>query len=201
MTTQNVHTYLVTKDFLEIDVQSLSIDNGSKLLFKYRERDPADENEQQAAEEISEFVGGLRLTIAVIGGYINQSGSQVQGFLANPKRSSTVWTASATGPAEQYDKTLRSVFNVALSEAPDRTREFLNILAFLDPDRKPEWMFFAHFKKPVIDISLKYVTTDCEQIHPGHFDPPPSTAHSSRRESMCGSISLDTPHGSMICPP
>jgi hypothetical protein len=83
MTTQNAHTYLVTKDFLKIDVQSLGIDNGFKLLFDCRERDPADEDEQQAAEEISEFVGGLHLTITVIGGYINQNGSQVQEFLAN----------------------------------------------------------------------------------------------------------------------
>jgi len=62
-----------------------------------------------------------------------------------------VWTASAVGSAKQYDKTLRSVFNIALSEVPPRTREFLNILAFLDPDCIPEEIFIVHFKDPVLD--------------------------------------------------
>ena len=115
MTTQNAQTYPVTEDFLKRKVKSFDINDGSRLLFKYLERDAADENEQQASEEISEFVKGLPLAIAAIGGYINQSHSQVQGFLANLKRSSTVWTASAVGPAKQYDKTLQSVFNITLA--------------------------------------------------------------------------------------
>ena len=153
MTTQNAQTYPVTKDFLKLDIRSFGVEDGSKLLFKYLERQAIDESEQQAAEEISKFVEGLPLAIAAIGGYINQSRSQVQGFLENLKRSSKVWTASAVGPTKQYDKTLRSVFNIAFGEVPQRTREFLNILAFLDPDCIPEQIFTAHFKEPVLDCT------------------------------------------------
>jgi len=81
MTTQNAQTYPVTKDFLKRELKSFDINDGSRLLFKYLERDAADENEQQASEEISEFVEGLPLTIAAIGGYINQSHSQAKDFL------------------------------------------------------------------------------------------------------------------------
>lgn len=151
MTTQNASIFPITRDFLKLDVQSFGIEDGSKLLFRYLDRGASGDDEQQAAEEISKFVDGLPLAIAAIGGYINQSRSQVQGFLANLKRSSAVWTASAIGPAKQYDKTLRTVFNIALKEIPHRTREFLNILAFLDPDCIPEQIFAAHFKAPVID--------------------------------------------------
>jgi hypothetical protein len=153
MTTQKPDTFAITKHCINLDITSFGVDDGAQLLFKYLERDSIDEDELQAAEEISEFVEGLPLAIAAIGGYMNQSRSQVQGFLANLKRSSNVWTASAEGPAAQYDKSLRTVFDLAINEIPKHTRAFLNVLAFLDPDCIPEDIFTGHFKDPVLEFA------------------------------------------------
>lgn len=106
------------------------------------------QDEQMAAEEISTFVGGLPLAIATIGGYISQSKRSMRDFLGMLKRSSSAWTASAKNPANQYNKPLDSVFDLALSELSANARKLLDILAFLNPDSIPEDIFLRQHANP-----------------------------------------------------
>lgn len=150
LTTQMSDCNPVTEVFQRFPLQSFKEADASKLLFKCLGREPADKDEEEDAREVSEVVGGLPLAIAAIGGYIQQSDLTIQEFLENVKRSSNVWEASAVGPAERYDKTLETVFNIALSpqELGELPRMFINVLAFLNPDGIPEDIFTAHFKNP-----------------------------------------------------
>ena len=147
----------VTEVFKRIPLKSFEEDDASRLLFKCLDREPADDDEKEAARGVSDVVDGLPLAIAAIGGYIQQSEITIPEFLDNVKRSSNVWEASAVGPAKRYEKTLETVFDIALSpkELEELPRMFINVLAFLNPDGIPEELFTAHFKNPI----YKYART------------------------------------------
>lgn len=129
--------------------------DASKLLFKCLDRESKSEDEEEAARQVSRHVDGLPLAIAAIGGYIQQSDLSIPEFLDNLQRSSNAWEASAIGPAKRYEKTLETVFDIALNELDQKARMFINVLAFLDPDGIPEGIFIAHFRQPI----LKFVRT------------------------------------------
>ena len=104
---------------------------------------PADEKEEEIARELSDAVDGLPLTIATIGGYLNQSGSNLVEFVGKLKTSSDAWTASAVGPVNQYGKNLETVFDIAITELSDNARRMISILAFLHPDHIPAELFIT----------------------------------------------------------
>ena len=146
ITTQNPDFFPVTDVFKIINVKSFSRDNGADLLFRYLRRDPVDDEERDSAEKISDLLDGLPLALATIGGYINQTVSNVPEYLENLKRSSKAWEVSAIGPAKQYEKTLKTVFEIAFRELPTNARSLLNIFSFLNPDSVPEDIFTSNIK-------------------------------------------------------
>ncbi|KAL9036049.1 MAG: hypothetical protein Q9180_004523 [Flavoplaca navasiana] len=160
LTTQMSDCNPLTDVFQRFPLQSFKEADASKLLFKCLDREPADEDEEEAARGVSDVVGGLPLAIAAIGGYIQQSDLTILEFLDSIKRSSNVWEASAVGPAKRYEKTLETVFDIALS--PQKLGElphmFINVLAFLNPDGIPLDIFTAHFKDP----KYKFARTEDE---------------------------------------
>ena len=158
ITTQKPDFFPVTDIFQIVNVKSFSREDGSNLLFRYLRRDPIDEEEKESAEKISDLLDGLPLALATIGGYINQTVSNASDFLENLKTSSKAWEASAIGPAKQYEKTLKTVFEIAFQELPDNARSLLNILAFLDPDSIPEDLFVDNIGSPF----LKFLDTRSE---------------------------------------
>ncbi|MCJ1398272.1 hypothetical protein MMC11_001469 [Xylographa trunciseda] len=143
VTTQRPRSRQITRDFHNIELNSFDDEWGARLLFKYLERDPADEIEESLAREISQIVGGLPLAIATIGGYINESESSVKEFLHIMKRSSHAWTDSQHTKTKHYERTLGTVFDIALKELPEGPRILINILAFLNPDSIPEDILLA----------------------------------------------------------
>lgn len=160
ITTQKPINFEVTKIFVTIPVESFDRDDAASLLFKYLQRDAADEKDEEIARELSDTVDGLPLAIATIGGYINQSESNLVEYIQTLKHSSNAWTASAVGPVNQYEKNLQTVFDIAISELSDRARELLSILAFLNPDNIPE----ALFEIAVQRGSLKFLHTKADLV-------------------------------------
>lgn len=153
ITIQKPINFEVTKIFAAIQVNSFNRDDAASLSFKYFQRDAANEKDEEIARELSDTVGGLLLAIATIGGYINQSESNLVEYIQTLKHSSNAWAASAVRPVNQYEKNLESVFDMAISELSDRARELLAILAFLNPDNIPEALFETAVKKG----SLKFL--------------------------------------------
>lgn len=160
VTTQRPKSRQITKEFYNIELQSFHEELGAKLLFKYLERDPADETEKALARETSAIVGGLPLAIATIGGYINESESSVEEFLDIMKRSSNAWDDTQHTKTKHYEKTLGTVFDIALKELPTGTRSLIDILAFLNPDSIPEGILIA----PHDNEEVKFLSSKAEYV-------------------------------------
>lgn len=160
VTTQRPKSRQITKEFYNIELQSFHEELGAKLLFKYLERDPADETEKGLARETSAIVGGLPLAIATIGGYINESESSVEEFLDIMKRSSNAWDDTQHTKMKHYEKTLGTVFDIALKELPTGTRSLIDILAFLNPDSIPEGILIA----PHDNEEVKFLSSKAEYV-------------------------------------
>lgn len=131
ITTQLPKFPKINDDFSRIEVLSLDQDNSAQLLYKYLERAAKDDN-------IAEITGGLPLAVTTIAGYISESESSLEEFLEVMKRSSNAWQDSKNTCIRNYDKTLGTVFDIALAELPENARKLINILAFLNPDCVPE---------------------------------------------------------------
>ena len=156
VTTQRPRSRQITKEFYNIELQSFDEELGARLLFKYLERGPADEAEELLARETSRIIGGLPLAIATIGGYINESESSVEEFLHIMKRSFNAWEDTQDTQTKHYEKTLGTVFDIALKELPPGARNLIDILAFLNPDYIPEGILIApHDNEEVKFLSKK----------------------------------------------
>lgn len=156
VTTQRPRSQRITKDFYNIELLSFDEDLGAQSLFKYLEREPADENESNLARETSAIVGGLPLAIATIGGYIKESESSIEEFLQIMKQSSNAWEDTQPTKLRHYERTLGTVFDIALAELPSAARSLINILAFLNPDAIPEGILIApHENEEVRFLSKK----------------------------------------------
>jgi len=118
-------------------------EEGSRLLFEYLGRKPTDEKEEIAGGKLSEILGGLPLAIATIAGYINESGMPIAQFLDEMKSSSKAWQIGSLSAIQQYEKSLETVFEIALKELPEEAKTLLNILCLLNPDYISEDLFIT----------------------------------------------------------
>ena len=160
MTTQKLINFSVNNVFETVHIKSFGRDDAATLLFKYIQRGPYDEKEEEMSRVLADTVDCLPLAIATIGGYINQSGSDLQEYTETLQNSSSAWTASAVGPVNQYEKTLETVFDIAIAELSERARGVIGILAFLDPDHIPE----AIFDRAIETESLSFLKTKIDLI-------------------------------------
>ncbi|KAK0732045.1 P-loop containing nucleoside triphosphate hydrolase protein [Lasiosphaeris hirsuta] len=160
ITTQHAHISAVTNNFYKLELQPLPTKAGSRLLFKILERGPKNEEEETTAHEICTWVGGLPLAIVTVAGYLKCSASSAAEILASLRRSSTVWASSGVGAIRNYDKTLATVFDLALGKLGEHSRHFLQILAFLSPDGIPEDML----RQPHTLPSLSFLNDEDEYL-------------------------------------
>ena len=164
ITTQRQINLEVDLDSRTIPIKSFSRDDAVALFFKYLQRKPADEKEEEMAQELSDMIEGLPLAIATIGGYLKCSRSNLAKYIAALKSSSNAWAASAVGPANQYEKNLETVFNTAITELSENAQGVLAILAFLSPDRIPQELFRKAIEIGLIE-SLHSETDLGEMLH------------------------------------
>ncbi|KAI0855114.1 hypothetical protein F4860DRAFT_521970 [Xylaria cubensis] len=154
ITTQHPDTKQVTSVFHQLCLSSFDSITGAGLLYRYLGRDPEDSAEDLIANEMSQFVGGLPLAIAVMGGYINSSGITLSEFLAHLKRSSRLWSRHINrNYVQDYDCALGAVFDLAISELGEQALKLIYILAYLNPDAIPEEMLVTSHK----DKSLEFL--------------------------------------------
>jgi hypothetical protein len=143
ITTQKLDFFPITDNFTTISIKNLTREQGSELMFRCMQRAAASEEEEEYARKISDLLGGLPLALATIGGYINQTEDTVSSFFECLKTSCSAWEASAIGPVKQYERTLGTVFEMALKELPQNARYLVDVLAFLNPDQIPEELFLV----------------------------------------------------------
>ena len=68
-----------------------------------------------------------------VSGYLKSSGSSVEEIFASLKSSSKVWASTRVEGISDYEKTLSTVFDLALSELSDNALYLLRLLAYFDP--------------------------------------------------------------------
>ncbi|KAF2175362.1 hypothetical protein K469DRAFT_611004 [Zopfia rhizophila CBS 207.26] len=128
---------------LDIHVPPLSLDEGSDLVLKQLKRS---DNERESAKSLSEELGGLPLAISHFTGYAARSSASVREILSTMQNSQLVsgpWETRESLAVGHYEKTLRNVWDLALSDISEGGHQLLNILAFLNPDAVPEVIFLG----------------------------------------------------------
>ena len=87
---------------------------------------------------ISKLVGGLLVFLTHISGHIRQSQSSLDEYLDALQRSSSVWQGRHGGTNWMYERSIETVFDVALSKLLPGARHLIYVMAFLNPDGVPE---------------------------------------------------------------
>ena len=116
-------------------------------LFKYLQRDPLDGDETNSAKELSRLVGGSPLALATIGGYVSpMSNYSLTKFLNDFNKRSLFWNYEDVSTVRAYERSLATVFDIALNELDNDARNLLDVLAFLNPDGVPEDILHVFFE-------------------------------------------------------
>jgi hypothetical protein len=79
-------------------------------------------------------------------GYISKSQSTLVEFSAMYKQrdqTQRIWSHNCRAWTYQYDRSLDTVWDIALAELPPAARALINVLAMLDPDQISEKMIFG----------------------------------------------------------
>jgi hypothetical protein len=126
----------------EISITHFDKQTGSEFLLRLLGRKDLKEDEDMDAQEITELVDGLPLFLTHISGHITQTQSSIHEYLENFRRSSSFWGTRHAGANWMYERTVDTVFDVALSKLSDGARHLVNVLSFLNPDGVPEKILF-----------------------------------------------------------
>lgn len=127
---------------VEILLHSLNLEDGSTLLLHRVGCETPCEEESSAAQEICTIVGGLPFSLTCIAGYVNSSQITLAEVLGQLKGrdSHDIWSSNRACLSGREDQGLDTLWNDALGELSEETRDFLFVMAMLHPDKIPEAM-------------------------------------------------------------
>lgn len=146
ITTQIAGFSPISESFKNVEVPSFTNDEGSICLFKYLQRDPLDGDETDSAKELSRLVGGSPLALATIGGYVAPVSNYSLTEFLNDFGERSFWNCEDVSTVRAYERSLATVFDIALDELDDDARKLLDVLAFLNPDGVPEDILHVFFE-------------------------------------------------------
>ena len=146
VTTQNAT--LISLSSFEINLAPMNPAEGSALIHKYLQRGVS---EKEDAERLSRELGGHPLAIAHFG-YLATSRCSLHLILESlrgRKYSSRIWADGSVASLSGYARTLKTVWDLALTRLSEDARKLLNMISFLNPDSIPEEMFLGHEPSPI----------------------------------------------------
>lgn len=141
ITTQTADFEQVFKKQLEI--KAMNDEDGAGLLLShlrasaaYMKACPVD---RETAKQVSMLVGGLPLAVAHIAGYLRGSKESMVTFIEmfKSREISKIWRKGNMPTTHDYDKSLGTVFKIALKALSTDARHLMDIFAFLSPDNIP----------------------------------------------------------------
>ena len=92
-------------------------------------------------------MGGSPLALAKVGGYVGPpSNYSLTHFLKDFNKKSLFWNCEDVSIVRAYERSLATVFDIALDELDDNARKLLEVLAFLNPDGVPEDILHVFFE-------------------------------------------------------
>jgi hypothetical protein len=118
-------------------VQPFDDDTGVSAFLRLVGREKYTGSDRAAAKKIMQALGGLPLAINQISGFIVQQRLALEDFLPLYERNSAKIDAKKFFRGD-YEHTLGTVWELALSQLSGPSRTLQTILAFLDPDKVHE---------------------------------------------------------------
>lgn len=135
-------------------------ETGSAALLNILGLDRESTSNQDEAKAITSVLGGLPLALNQIGGFITQRKIPLKNFLALYNRNSASVDAEATMNMN-YNRTLATVWEMALSRVSGNAGTLHMILSFLDPDYIHEELL-KEGALQVNDPSLEFMVDEIE---------------------------------------
>jgi hypothetical protein len=124
------------------------------VTFQSLNRKRHNDKELSKAAELYSYVGGLPLAIAEIAGFVEMHLCSLAELKWIMESAAELWLSSAGSRPWQYSQTLSTMFEITLDHLPVEERMFLHVIAFLNPDGIPEFLFFqGHPGKDVLPWS------------------------------------------------
>ena len=134
---------------LEVALSPLKSVDGAVLLLRHLRRlssIDASASDMADAKAVSETLGDLPIAIAHMAGYIDKSRKTLPEFISmfqKREHSRELWSSKRKfDTTYQYNKSLDTVWDIALEELPDDALRVIRILAMLNPDKNPEQMLY-----------------------------------------------------------
>ncbi|KAI9723512.1 MAG: hypothetical protein M1835_003921, partial [Candelina submexicana] len=142
---------------LGYQVQPFDENVGSSALLSLTSHDESSPSNQHIAKVITNMLGGLPLALRQISGFINQQKLTLEAFLPLYERNASK-IHRRKGGVTDYEHTISTVWELALTELPENARTLQNLLAFLDPDRIAECILTSDLTG--VDVSEVAFLTD-----------------------------------------
>ncbi len=124
----------------EIPLQSLSREDGARLLLQHLDR-PTLNDDVAVAERISEALGGLPIAMSHMAGHIFKTKSTLADCLDSFKSrdlTKRIWAKDCRNWTYQYPTALDNVWDIALEKLSDNARFLIYQLSMMDPTQIPE---------------------------------------------------------------
>jgi len=134
---------------------------GSSAFLSLVGRDPDSIANQSMAKDITHALGGLPLAINQISGFIVQQQLALEDFLPLYERNSTKIHARKSGISD-YEHTLSTVWEIALSKLTGDASTLQKLLAFVDPDKIHESVVMEGFEDEDEGSEFFFLTDEME---------------------------------------
>jgi hypothetical protein len=118
------------------------------------------ESNWSLAKDITQKLGGLPLALRQISGFITRQKLSLRDFIPLYEKNAAKIHAKKTGVTD-YEHTLSTVWELALSKLSSSASSLLKLLALFDPDRIDE-VLLTESVGPEEDIEFAFLTDDME---------------------------------------
>jgi hypothetical protein len=129
-----------------MQIRPFDTDTGASAFLLLIGQDTNDERNGQLAREISRELGGLPLALSQMSGFIIQQKFRLEKFLPLYRRNQAKIHKKKVGISD-YDHTLSTVWEMALSSLTGDAAMLQRLLAFLDPDQIHEQILVSAIEK------------------------------------------------------
>jgi len=134
----------------EICLKPFDRADGSKLLLRHLRKDESS-TQSTDARRISDELGGLPLAIAHVAGYLAESRASLGDcleLLKERRNSARIFSIAPPMTIFQYEKTLGTVWDVALQRLDRDALTLIQVLSMMNPDGVPEDMLRGDHREP-----------------------------------------------------
>ncbi|KAK3984497.1 hypothetical protein QBC44DRAFT_252748 [Cladorrhinum sp. PSN332] len=156
-----------------IHLTTMLDDEGAKLLLRHLEYNSSDssmyQDDVETAKVVSRELEGLPIAIAHVAGYIGKLGRPLSYFLdqfRERRQASRVWSMdSRNTTTPQYERTLATVWDMALSVVSPEARFLIDVMAMLSPDSIPEEMLLSDATTKQAPVDYDFVRMELLSRH------------------------------------